>query len=242
MNRSALVVLVFLAWGPAAAATLVVQTDLGPASRGPLDGTCTEWHECRELARAAADRGEYETFHDLAWRAVQTGPPKDPSLLYLLARAQALSGRTRDALVILQRLAEMGVPLDAVTNDDFNRTRQLPGWPEVADLINRVGRPDTPRSGAAAGTSGSLPSPPEAVRFSSESFAPVGLAYDAVSRRFLFGDRLGRKLIVVGEGSNHPVDFVRADSAGFGEISAIEIDGKRGDLWVASAGSDGAGT
>jgi hypothetical protein len=39
------------------------------------------------------------------------------------------------------------------------------------------------------------------------------------------------------------VDFVRADSAGFQEISAIEIDTKRGDLWVASAASaDGAGT
>ena len=64
-----------------------------------------------------------------------------------------------------------------------------------------------------------------------------------MSQRFLFGDRLGRKLIVVGEGSNHAVDFVRADSAGFQEISAIEIDTKRGDLWVASAApADGAGT
>ena len=64
-----------------------------------------------------------------------------------------------------------------------------------------------------------------------------------MSQRFLFGDRLGRKLIVVGEGSNHAVDFVRADSAGFHEISAIEIDTKRGDLWVASAApAGGAGT
>jgi hypothetical protein len=81
------------------------------------------------------------------------------------------------------------------------------------------------------------------VRFSIAGFAPGGLAYDAVSRRFVFGDRLGRKLIVVGEGSNHAVDFVRAESAGFHEISAIEIDAKRGDLWVASAASaDGAAT
>jgi hypothetical protein len=57
-----------------------------------------------------------------------------------------------------------------------------------------------------------------------------------VSRRFLFGDRLGRKLIVVGEGTNHTVDFVRADSAGFGDIAAMEIDDRRGDLWVMSAG------
>jgi hypothetical protein len=57
-----------------------------------------------------------------------------------------------------------------------------------------------------------------------------------VSRRFLFGDRLGRKLLVVGEGTDHTVDFVRADSAGFGDIAAMEIDDRRGDLWVMSAG------
>src|SRR3954464_12060931 len=85
----------------------------------PRDFGCTEWRACRELALAAADRGDYETFHDLAWRAVQTGPPKDPALMYLLARAQALSGRPHDALVMLERLAEMRVPSDAATNDDF---------------------------------------------------------------------------------------------------------------------------
>src|SRR6266849_8136871 len=78
--------------------------------QSPRDGGCTEWRDCRQLALAAADRGEYETFHDLAWRAVQTGPPKDPALMLLLARAQALSGRPHDALVMIQRLAEMGVP------------------------------------------------------------------------------------------------------------------------------------
>jgi hypothetical protein len=71
-----------------------------------------------------------------------------------------------------------------------------------------------------------------------------GLAYDAPSRRFVLGDRLGRRLIVVDERSNQTVDLVRADSAGFLEIiSAVEIDPKRGYLWVASAAAaDGAGT
>jgi hypothetical protein len=263
MNRSAFVVVVFLAWGPVAAAPLVVQTD--------RDGRCTEWRRCRELARAAADRGEYETFHDLAWRAVQTGPPKNPELMYLLARAQALSGRAHDALVMLQRLAEMGVPSDAVTNDDFSRLRQLPGWPELAARLERLNRTDS--SGAVAApatptspsppppppptppTSVPVPAPPpaarapeatappvaEALRFSTRAFALGGFAYDVVSGRFLFGDRLGRKLIVVGESSSQPVDLVRAESAGFHEVAAIEIDEKRGDLWVASADA-GAGT
>jgi hypothetical protein len=209
------------------------------------------------MALAAADRGEYETFHDLAWRAVQTGPRNEPALMYLLARAQALSGRPHDALIMLQRLAGMGVASDAATNDDFVRTRELPGWPDLLARIEGLSHPTSlpPTSSStvipapapipapipAPATSPSRttpPSPPtpEGSRFSTQGFTLGGLAYDAVSRRFLFGDRLGRKLVVVGEGTNHTVDFVRADSAGFGDIAAMEIDGKRGDLWVMSAG------
>ncbi len=70
-----------------------------------------------------------------------------------------------------------------------------------------------------------------------------GLAYDSLSARFVVGDRLGRKLIVVDERSNRKTDLVLADSAGFLEIAAVEIDAKRGDLWVASVGAEhGEGT
>ena len=55
----------------------------------------------------------------------------------------------------------------------------------------------------------------------------------------MIGDRLGRKVIVVGEGSTQAVDLVGPASAGFHEISAMGIDAKRGDLWVASAAAAG---
>src|SRR5438876_12159828 len=99
MAIAPLLLLVALAWGGVAALPAMCQS--------ARDGGCTEWRDCRQLALAAAERGEYETFHDLAWRAVQAGPPKDPALMYLLARAQSLSGRPHDALVTLQRLPEM---------------------------------------------------------------------------------------------------------------------------------------
>ena len=239
------------------AARLAVASPPVPQSR---DFGCTEWHQCRQLALAAADRGEYETFHDLAWRAVQTGPPKDPALMYLLARAQALSGRPHDALIMLQRLAEMGVPSDAATNDDFARTRQLPGWPDVSARIERAEasrfaaaaasqprspRPVPPRPGRRAAAI-QLTVAPNAGRAPGSRPRVLRSADSRTTRcrsRFLFGDRLGRKLIVVGEGTNHTVDFVRADSAGFRDIAAMEIDDKRGDLWVVSAApADGAGT
>ena len=73
------------------------------------------------------------------------------------------------------------------------------------------------------------------MRFSTGHFLAAGLAYDAVSRRFVIGDALGRKLIVVGVGSDRADDMVHGDSAGFDDVVALDIDEKRGDLWVASA-------
>jgi hypothetical protein len=81
----------------------------------------------------------------------------------------------------------------------------------------------------------------DAVRFARERFAVGGVAYDAISGRFVVADQGERKLIVVDERSSQAMDLVRAESAGFGDISAIEIDPKRGDLWVTSAASGAGG-
>src|SRR6266542_4671182 len=112
---------------PLLAAALLFTLRLQDQSRAD----CREWHECRQMALDAAAAGEYERFHDLAWRAIQVGPRHDPTLMYLLARAQSLSGRPGDALVMLQRLAQMGVQTDAATNEDFRRVRALPAWSEL---------------------------------------------------------------------------------------------------------------
>ena len=261
--------------------TLLVVPSFFAVVQGQQVPVCRNWQECRQLALDASMRGEYEHFHDLAWRVVQTGPRDDSAQMYLLARAQVLNGRPHDALVMLKRLADMGVATDAVTDADFRRTRELPGWQEVAAAIARAGtatltplvEPEREGTRSTAAPGGSVPvvlpsqpgtrrtspagaaspggvviAPPatipfpidpapmsEAVRFSTGKFLAAGLAYDAVSRRFVIGDVLGRRLIVVGVGSNHAEDLVRADSAGFGDVVALDIDEKSGDLWVASA-------
>ena len=267
--------------------TLVAPSAVVVAQVAPI--ACREPNACTELALEARARGAYESFHDLAWRAVQTGTPNDPDLMYLLARAQALSGRRRDALVMLRRLAESGIVTDAATHEDLRSVRELPEWPYIAGLAARA----TPTAAASAAapalakpanpvvpppavvekpaasaakpasaiavtppkTAPAPPAPPavrgalrverayveEAARFSTRPFVPGGVAYDAVSRRLLFGDVMGRRLFVVGDGSDRAVDLVRADSAGFDELTAIAVDAARGDLWVASSGTSGGG-
>lgn len=76
----------------------------------------------------------------------------------------------------------------------------------------------------------------ESLRFTSTPLAPAGLAYDAVSRRFIVGDREARRLTVVDEFSQHVANLASAQSAGFGNIAALEIDPRQGNLWVVSGG------
>jgi hypothetical protein len=232
-------------------------------------GECRDWRECRQLALDAYVSGDYERFHDLAWKTVQTGPPSDPGLMFLLARAQSLSGRPHDALVMLGRLAEMGIATDIAANDEFQVVRTLPGWPAVEALIAAVARP-APAGSLNASSSppppaGAAPSAPrarepsasrapvvpprpsalplftaeDAVRVPAATVSPTGLSYDRVSGRFVVADRHARKLVIIDERSRHVVDLVGAESAGFNEITALEIDPRRGELWVVSAAAPG---
>ncbi|MBI2223295.1 MAG: hypothetical protein HYU53_19060 [Acidobacteria bacterium] len=237
----------------------------------PARPDCREWQACRDLALQAHARADEETFHDLAWRAVQTRGRRDPDLWLLLARAQSVSGRPHDALVTLQRLAtELGVAHDISADDDFRRVRALPAWPEAEAAIR--GLENTPAPGPPGAPSArprkETPSPAPAVtvppaepaspaatvspvaasataiarveevaRFAAPRLAPGGLAYDAVSRRFVIGNFPERKLTVVAEGSNRAATL-SGDAARFLGVRALAIDRRSGDLWVVSASPD----
>ena len=234
--------------------------------------SCADAADCRRLAVEAASRGEAETFHDLAWRAVQKGKRNDPELMLLLARAQSLSGRPGDAIVMLARLVDLGVKPDVVSDPDFAGVRALAGWPELEARLtgkpvsaDAAARPPgaAPAPATTATSPASAPSAPAAAAPSTPApksnapsataaaagleFAAPGvelfaLAHDAVSRRFVLGDGLARRLLIVDEVSRNVVPYVAAASAGFlDEIAGFAVDARRGDLWVASTqGADGA--
>ena len=120
--------------------SLLVVVLLWAGASGPVltAQECQEWKDCQQQALAAAERQDYNAFHDLAWRTLQLGPKNDPANMTMLARAQSLSGRPGDALVMLQRLASMGIATDAATSNDFERVRALPGWAELEAKISGV--------------------------------------------------------------------------------------------------------
>jgi hypothetical protein len=254
----------------------VLFATLGPVHvAGQERADCGTWQDCRDKALAAHSAGDAERFHDLAWRAVQKGPKNAPDLLVLLARAQSVSGRPHDALVMLLRLAGMGVRVpDLESSEDFRRVRGLSGWADLQARMAAAAAPETPadkpagKSAPAKPEPAAKPAPPsvaptapakpdtapkpeaptkeepvvgepvDALRFSALPFRPSGLAYDGVSKRFVLGNRTEHKVAVIGEQSQALLTLASADGAGFGEIEALTIDTRQGDLWVASSSGD----
>ncbi len=166
-------------WVLLAGLTTTVEVTAQPAA------TCKEWRACRVDALAAEAAGDMERFHDFAWRTVQLGPKDDPAQLYLLARAQVASGRPSDALVMLRRLAEMGVATDADTLDVFARVRAREGWAEVEALMagarTRIGaEADGADVATAAGVGPATPPPaPGAGADTPSADASAGAPLDA---------------------------------------------------------------
>lgn len=226
---------------------------------------CARWQDCRQLALDAAGREDFETFHSLAWRAVQNGPKNDPDLMFLLARAQTLSGRPDDALVMLRRLVDRGVAHPEIeTIDDFRRVRSLAGWPDLLDRMRGLppaaapAAAPPPAKAMAAPAAPATPAPPPANSPSPEPAAPravpkslepivgaipvppavaapVAMAYDHVSGRMVIADESSDTLKVLSELSGNAVDLVSRGWGGGYHTTALAIDAKRGDLWVVGA-------
>jgi hypothetical protein len=207
--------------------------------------SCSDASDCRRQAADAIARGEYEQAHDLAWRAMQKTRPNDPEVMLVLARSQSLSGRAGDALVMLRRLADLGAAPKVADDPDFARVRALSGWPELEAKLAGAPPPPSPAA-ASAPPAPAAPAPApsstagDTLTFNAPSMAPIALAHDAVSRRFLIVDRVARRLLVVDDESRNVANYVSAESAGFyDELTAFAIDPRRGDLWVASTRGDG---
>ena len=198
------------------------------------------------MAVEAQQRQDFETFHDLAWAAYRKVRSNDPELMLLVARAQSLSGRPGDALVMLERIGSH-VTASVATDPDFARVRALPRWEEVAAKLNVGGaaasapapsaKPPAPPAKDPA-PSALVPSASAPLSFTTV-LTPSALVHDAVSKRFIIADRKARRIAVI-DGTTGQVATLVGAQGDLGEIGGITIDPGRGDLWVVSCGESGA--
>jgi hypothetical protein len=227
---------------------------VGARTQQPAE--CTTAPECREMTLAAIAAKDFERAHDLAWRVFQTSPRGNTDAMALLARAQSLSGRADDAVVMLQRLAAAGGRVEDVeTSDDFRRVREHPRWPQLSASPRALGAQvaNAPRAPEAS----SAPEAPEAVEapkapeapkeapkapeapglaLPSALAVPSAFAYDAVSARFILADAASDLLRVVSEHSGNATTLVSAGWSGHSHVSAVAINRRNGDMWVVAQG------
>lgn len=204
------------------------------AQRGPKDDPALMFLLARTQARAGRPQDALVMVRRLADRGVRTEASTHPDL----ERMRNLPGWAEvETIVARVDAGEPPVPAPAPAG----RGAPPPRAPSSTATTRpaRAARESAATSGRGALVVERATLPEEALRFSSDRFVPSGLAYDAVSRRFVMGDQRGRKLRVVAEGLDHAVDLVRSESAGFLDVRALAIDTRRGDLWVAT--SDAAG-
>lgn len=209
---------------------------------------CPDVESCRAQALIAHAAKDYERFHDLAWAAYRKGRPNNADLMLLVARAQSLSGRPGDALVMLERAAAIApIPGDVPTDPDFAKVHALPRWKEASATLKLEAAPSA--KAPAAGTSVPAPAakvsaPPASVSAPSASapfplsfttlLSPTALAHDAVSKRFIVADREARRVAVIDENTGQVSTMIGAKAA-LGKVDGIAIDPQQGDLWIASS-------
>ena len=228
---------------------------------------CADAASCRQAALEAKERNDYEAFHDLAWLAYRKGKPDDPELMLLLARAQSLSGRPGDAVVMLERLAARRVATDVATSEDFDAVRNHPRWnktataapdpapaaigdlrkPPVASERATPPPPVPPKSAVDLAPKTPPVAGPKAASRSASKASPLSfttllsataLAYDGVSKRYLIADREAKRIAVIDENTGQ-VSMLAGAGARLGEIHGMAIDARQGDLWVVTSAEEG---
>jgi hypothetical protein len=167
----------------------------------------------------------------------------------LLAAAQ-----DNDALSSDSSAAGAGKPTDkplagstAPAPPAATRAREAPApkTPAAVAPANAPEAPKAPDAPAAPAAPGTPPAPPaltaaaalapeSPLKVPSAVMAPFALAYDRVSRRVVFADEGTDTLRILDELAGNVVNLVSPDWIAPYRPTAIAIDDRRGDLWVAA--------
>lgn len=171
-----------------------------------------------QQAVKAYEEKNYAAYLENMRMAVQLRPG-NPTLLYNLAGAYALTGNRQESLAHLGRVAEMGMVYQPESDTDFNSIKDSEEFKKILRRFDvnkaRVGR--------------SSP----AFTIHEKGLITEGLAYDAVEDSFYVSSVRARKILKVGR------DGVAKDFAterdGLWSAMGMKVDAKRRHLWVATA-------
>lgn len=165
-------------------------------------------------ALAAYKAKDYASFLDNMKRASDLRPDL-PRLLYNLASAYALNGKSDDSLNVLKRIASMGLYYDLSKDDDFVSLGK-----ERVDGIQRSLNANSIAVNASQ----------RAFSIAEKDLIPESVAYDPVDRKFFVGSIHKGKILAID--SNNFVTTFSSPSDGLWSVSGMAVDAKRRILWA----------
>jgi len=174
----------------------------------------------RELERAAIASyraKDYAAFLRDIKQAADLRPDL-PRLIYNLAGAYALNGKTDESVALIDRLIAMGVFFDFEKDDDFASL----GTSRLAEISNRA-RVNNVAINAST----------RAFTLPDREMIPEGIAYDPVGRRLFIGSIHQGRIMSVDE-NGKSTDFSTATD-GLWSVSGMTVDADRRILWATTS-------
>jgi Gluconolactonase len=172
-----------------------------------------------QRAQSAYLQKDYQGYRKAMIEAVRLRPHQ-PTYLYNLAGAEALTGHSEEALRWLHRVAAMGMALPASKDEDFSSLRGTAGFEKVLEQLRR--------NALAVGKGRSL------FRVHEKGLIPEGLARDPVSGDFFLGSVRQRRILRI-DGKTFQVRNFSAPSDALAGVFGMKVDAARGVLWACSS-------
>ncbi len=144
--------------------------------------------------------------------------PNHPRLLYNLAAAYALNGDTKDASVILNRLASMGLAYSIEKDVDFTNLFKTK---EFNDLQKKFDLHKKPVNRSV-----------KAFSLQSKDLITEGIAFQSSTKRFFISSIHQRKIVSV-DANGKASDF-SAETDGLWSVFGLRVDEQRQILWACS--------
>lgn len=203
------------------AGLVVLSLTLGTGLCGELPGRDrTNIRKLVGQAINAAEKKDYAAAADALEKALQIAP--DAHIMMRLAAVRTQQGDKREAIAILDRVADLNLGYDPDQDPAFAPLRDEPSYKAVLVKV-AAGDPVRVRSEIAH----VIPDP---------RFIPEGLAYNP-STQSLYVGSLNKQKIVRIERSGKISDFVPPRGGGIWNVLGMKVDSKRNLLWAASAAS-----
>lgn len=171
-------------------------------------------HENKAVANYKA--GEYPAYLANLQQASDLRP-NHPRLLYNLAGAYALNGKTDESLALINRIIQMGLYFPFEKDDDFESL-----GPDIMKQTMALAGKNKTAVGASA----------RAFTLPDKEFIPEGIAHDPVTGRFFVGSIHKGKIVAIDK--NGTVSGFSAANDGLWSVSGMKVDARRRVLWAAT--------